>query len=372
MIEPYRRHSEDCPFRARGGGFLKCDCRLWGYGDIGGKPFRQSLGTRNLERALERIRQLESGAVVPAPARGKALAVAASEFVADCEGRNVRASTLRNYRLVLDCFAAAAPDRLPAITAETVSQFRIGRKKAASTANKELRVLRTFFAFCEARGWIEDNPAKPVRMALSNPQPAAPLSQAEIDRLFAAVDKLGGADPRAGEWRVRARAVLMVFLYTGLRVSDVALLEWASVDLRSRYITLRTLKNGARVKCRIPPDAVAALDALPRAGQRVFWTGDGLLHTAKNQLRVTIYRLGAHAGVDVHPHRFRDTFACRLLEGGADIRTVQHLLGHESVRTTERHYAQFVASHQALLDSATAALNFAPGPRVLNMERAKG
>lgn len=59
-----------------------------------------------------------------------------------------------------------------------------------------------------------------------------------------------------------------------------------------------------------------------------------------------------------HPHRFRDTFSVRLLESGEDIYTVSKLLGHSSVKTTERHYAPWVRSLQRILDAATSKLDF--------------
>jgi integrase len=66
----------------------------------------------------------------------------------------------------------------------------------------------------------------------------------------------------------------------------------------------------------------------------------------------------AIAGIEGHPHRFRDTFSVRLLEGRENLRTVQLLLGHTSIRTTEKHYAPWVQSVQRILDAATAKLDF--------------
>ena len=81
-------------------------------------------------------------------------------------------------------------------------------------------------------------------------------------------------------------------------------------------------------------------------------------HELHQQSATDMQRLGAIAKVKAQPHRFRDTFAVELLTNGVDIRSVQLLLGHKSVRTTEKHYADFVAAHQALLDSAVSTMNF--------------
>jgi integrase/recombinase XerD len=73
-------------------------------------------------------------------------------------------------------------------------------------------------------------------------------------------------------------------------------------------------------------------------------------------MRRTIERVCAAAGVDGHPHRFRDTFAVRLREKGVHMDQVSILLGHTSVKTTEKYYAPWVRSRQRLLDEAVATL----------------
>ena len=82
----------------------------------------------------------------------------------------------------------------------------------------------------------------------------------------------------------------------------------------------------------------------------------GKLHRT---LRELVHKVLKAAGVeDGHPHRFRDTFAKALLVKGVSIRTVSLLLGHTSIKTTEKHYAAFVPEYQEALDNATALLDF--------------
>ena len=97
---------------------------------------------------------------------------------------------------------------------------------------------------------------------------------------------------------------------------------------------------------------------MPIESEYFFWNGKSKLATAVGNARRTISRVLATAGVQGHPHRFRDTFSVRLLEQGEDLRTVQLLLGHQSIKTTEKHYAPFVRSFQKILDAATAKLDF--------------
>jgi integrase len=164
--------------------------------------------------------------------------------------------------------------------------------------------------------------------------------------------------------RQRARALVWALIYSGLRVGDVAQLRRAQLE-PSGHLVLRVEKTGVPLKVLLHADAIRDLESLPANGGNTkyfFWTGRGKVSTITGSLRRTIDRLGKLAGVHAHPHRFRDTFAVELLTQGADIRTVQKLLGHESVRTTELHYAHFVKAHQDLLDRATATLDFRPKP----------
>ena len=94
-----------------------------------------------------------------------------------------------------------------------------------------------------------------------------------------------------------------------------------------------------------------------------FWNDQSKLSTAIGNARRTISRVLNTARlkgqpIKGHPHRFRDTFSVTLLGQGRDIRTVQLLLGHTSLKTTEKHSAPFVDSFQRMLDTVTADLDF--------------
>ncbi len=147
-------------------------------------------------------------------------------------------------------------------------------------------------------------------------------------------------------------------LYSGLRISDTVKLPRTSVDLKTGKMLLRVMKTGVPLYLRLGPPAIEALETLPIEGEYFFWNGKSKLATAVGNVRRTISRVLATAGVEGHPHRFRDTFSVRLLEQGEDLRTVQLLLGHQSIKTTEKHYAPFVRSFQKILDAATAKLDF--------------
>lgn len=229
-----------------------------------------------------------------------------------------------------------------------------------STLRKEVAVLRSFFAFCMSHGWTRRNPAKGIHKPRAPRFVTLPLDQREISRL---IEFANGMLGRRG---IETRAVLFTLLYTGLRISDVSQLKRGSFNHRTGYLTLPwTQKTGAPVRLKIHADAVRALDQLPNPNNGELWFYlNGLKKEASRirKLRRRLDYLGEKVGIRANPHRFRDTFAVELLTQGADLRTVQHLLGHDSIETTERHYAHFVAEHQALLDRATAALQFGQQP----------
>jgi integrase/recombinase XerD len=384
MLEPKRRHLALCEHAPKGLNYLNCRCPLWAMGNLNGRRVRLSLRTTDLQRALFRIQELEGrGELLPAGSEtlGRAIAL----YLADCRQRGLAEGTLRGYSDFFSAVRAWFGETVPcgAITPEKLLVFRAGRRRqprkrdevcrpiTVSTSRKELEYLRAFFAFCLAQEWMPKNPAKAIRMPAEELQSADPFSPAEIEAVLSACDRLGpDADPRSVSWRNRARALVLVFLYTGLRVSDVALLQWARLDKKSGHYTLRTQKNNVALKLRLPPAVWDVLAQLPQRGPRVFWQ-HGERHTTENQIRVTLSRIGKIAGIHVHPHRFRDTFAARLLENGAALRTVQLLLGHTSIKTTEKHYSHFVSAHQALLDAAAASLDFGPKPVVKVKTRRK-
>lgn len=354
----YRRHLKRCAFRKKGQNYTLCDCPVWCYGRVGvGAPIRRSLGTQNWNEAIRRLMAIEVGEFTP-ESQGCSVTEAAASYLADCEARNVRASTVTSYRRTLGTF----PDMLLShVAAAHVSAWRAERRVAPGTQRKELEHLRFFFRWCCTRKLIGENPATGVKPPRVDQAPTLPYSQDEIEKLLAACDAIASDNPTdTGYIRRRARCFVLLLLYSGLRRSDAAVLPRSALGQENR-LTLRTEKTGVRLQVQLPEAVADELSRLPADNTEFFfWSGRSKPATVTGNLWRTIQRLGKLAGIHATPHRFRDTFACRLLENGADIRTVQKLLGHTSVRTTEKHYAPWVESHQKLLDAAAATLDFLP------------
>lgn len=353
MLEPFRRHLKTCPHRAKGPAYSACQCPLYAYGEHQGLTRQRfSLHTRDWGRAMARCAELMLGIEEP---EGGSVAASIAAYLSDCEARKIAPSTLKYYRRVLEAFSGFAPNSLAHITAAQIVRFRATRRVAASTLETQIGAVRIWLRWCLETGRIASDPAAGLKAQHIPPPEIVPLSQAEVSALLMSCDSM-----RMAASRIRARAILLLMLYSGLRIGDVAALRRDRIDWKARRLTVRTQKRGTRVTVRLPEDCIAALDSLPKS-EKIF--AGGTVHSTANSITKTLKALGKLSGVTrLHPHLLRHTFACRLLEGGAELRTVQHLLGHSSIRTTERYYAAFVASHQRLLDAATDRLDFTGGP----------
>ncbi len=211
---------------------------------------------------------------------------------------------------------------------------------APSTIARRLAAVRSYFRHQLLLGARTDNPAaalKPPRRPRSLPRT---LSPAETERL---IDAATGTAPRP----MRDRALVELLYGAGLRVSEALGLQKASVDLDERIV--RVLGKGG--KERIVPLGRPAADAVrrylalgrPHLDRRhrpdLFLNARGGALTRAGAFLI-LRRLAERAGLEpgrVHPHLLRHSFATHLLEGGADLRSVQEMLGHADLATTERY-----------------------------------
>ena len=370
MLNLYRRHLHKCPHRAKGQNHTKCTCPIWCDGEVAGKRRRESLKTRDWARAVKRAENLETG---PEGTRIiVSIADAINSYLGDCRARNLAGSTIEGYTKTLehlvDFCASKGIRAMDGIDLGALTDFRAGRKVKPSTSSKELETLRAFCAFAKKRGWLPENFARDLVPPKEDGPPTLPFGRDEVEQILDACGKLEDGNPQTVErTRARARAMCLVMLYSGMRISDTILLKRAAVDLDSGKLLLRVMKTGAPLYVRLGKPATEALAALPGDGEYFFWNGASKLYTAIGNARKTISRVLAVAGIKGHPHRFRDTFSVSLLEKGENLHTVQLLLGHTSIKTTEKHYAPYVESFQRVLDAATSKLDF--GTRIGTREK---
>jgi integrase/recombinase XerD len=262
-------------------------------------------------------------------------------------------STLKNYSRDIERFAKFLGTRGETLLeggADDIAAFLAALKKkrlSASTAALKVSALRQFYAFLYAEGLRADNPAAAIeRPRLKRPLPKV-LTADEARRL---VEAAGGDGPKA----LRLRALVETLYAAGLRVSELVSLPLAAYSPGKPHLIVRG-KGGKERLVPLGKSAAKALDAyLParkaflREGEASLWLfpsrgATGRLTAAR--FAQLLKELAAAAGIDparVSPHVLRHAFATHLLEGGADLRSVQEMLGHADITTTQiyTHVAQ--------------------------------
>ncbi|MEX2146052.1 MAG: site-specific tyrosine recombinase/integron integrase [Candidatus Rokuibacteriota bacterium] len=245
--------------------------------------------------------------------------------------------TLRSYRSDLVEFTRAVEEGVEQADSRAVRAFLASlhaRGLDPVTVARKLAAVRSFYRFLVRRGVVERNPARETR---GPRRPQKLVSFLPIDEATALVDAraLGGAA------RDRDVAILELLYATGLRVSELTGLDVEAVDRTER--TVRVLGKGR--KERIVPFGASAARALerylaPRAAARgaLFLNARGGRLTDRS-VRSVVRRAARAAGVvrRVSPHTLRHAFATHLLDGGADLRAIQELLGHSRLSTTQRY-----------------------------------
>ncbi len=211
---------------------------------------------------------------------------------------------------------------------------------ASTTVARKVVSIRLFFRFLCAELKLPGNPADLLELPRQQRRLPSVLTPDEVTRL---IDAAGQAPDRF--WALRARAMLEVLYGCGLRVSELLGLDLTDLSFTDRCVRV----IGKRDKERIVPVGSYALAAVRDylAGSRPHYLGrrqhSGLFlnHHGRKLSRMgflkTLRQCVALAGITrrVTPHTLRHSFATHLLEGGADLRSVQEMLGHASIATTQ-------------------------------------
>ena len=257
--------------------------------------------------------------------------------------RNLSPYTLRNYATDLRHFFAfldehdgsiGAVDKL--LVREYLSSL-VASGLASASVTRKVSTLRSFYRHLRSEGTLSVDPMLGVRGPRRERRLPTFLTQEQIDTLLAAPDR---ATPKG----LRDRAVLELLYASGLRVSEAVGVDVADIDLDDR--TVRVLGKGARERLVMMgrPAASALTDYLsdgrPRLAQRpetAFFLNRGGGRLSQRAVQIMVRKHALAAGIDrsVHPHLLRHTFATHLLEGGAELRVVQTLLGHADVNSTQ-------------------------------------
>ncbi|MDA8083584.1 MAG: tyrosine recombinase XerC [Nitrospiraceae bacterium] len=248
--------------------------------------------------------------------------------------------TVRAYRKDLEAFsefAKKAPDEIELIDIRAFIASQIKSGLSRTTAGRRLGAIRSFLKFLHREGRIDANPAKLV----SSPKTPKLLPKyLTVDDIFSLVEKPEGI----GFIHARDRAILELLYSSGLRVSEVAGLKTEDLNTKEGLVKVR----GKGKKERIVPVGSKAIEAirtylvekilLKRKQDALFLNRNGTPLSDRGIRRIVVKyaRLIGITG-PVGPHTLRHTFASHLLQGGADLRVIQELLGHSSLSTTQKY-----------------------------------
>ncbi|MEI6214797.1 MAG: tyrosine recombinase XerC [Desulfuromonadales bacterium] len=258
--------------------------------------------------------------------------------------RNVSPHTLAAYRSDLgQLLAFSLQEKGAAITAGDIDHLtlrrylaHLARTSRKSSIGRKLAAIRAFFRFLVRRGILEKNPAELI--ATPKKEQRLPF-HLDIDQ---ATTLMEAPDPEH-KHVLRDRAILELLYSSGLRVSELTGLNISEIDLATGMV--RVLGKGG--KERIIPIGEHAADAVRSyLEQRMAPGRDDVLFLNERGRRIN--RRSVQRIVDVHvlriaafkrisPHTLRHTFATHMLEGGADLRAIQELLGHASLSTTQKY-----------------------------------
>lgn len=351
----YRRHLAECPHASKGNRWTRCQCPIWVQGSIGGEAVRRSMNTSNWTAASTSVHQWQSsGRIGVLKPELPSIAEAVAAFLKEAETRNLAATTIQKRRELLEVkllpFCKSKGFRqLRDLTVERLRSFRQGWTYSPLSAAKRLEYLRAFCRFCVDSGWMERNPASALKTTKVAHRPTLPFSDEEVDRLLKAARKLH----EFGRYGPRIEPMILLLRYSGLRMQDAACLE--RKRLADDKLFLYQQKTGTPVYCPVPPEVIKALATVENDNERYFfYDGSSQRESMVKSWDRVFTKVGETADPPVprcHPHRFRDTFAVSLLLKGVSLESVSKLLGHSSIKITERHYAPWVKARQDQLEA---------------------
>jgi len=224
---------------------------------------------------------------------------------------------------------------------EELQHFAAGLHDIGIHARSQCRILsgvRSFFRFLQLDGYRDDDPTELLESPVLGQHLPEVLSTEEVDQLEASID--------LSKWEGhRNRAIIEILFSCGLRVSELVNLKLSSLYLTEQYV--RVFGKGSKERLvPISPKAIKELgfwfddrqqmNIKPGEEDYVFLNRRGV-HLTRTMILIMIKRQAVEAGIQktISPHTLRHSFATALLEGGADLRVIQALLGHESIGTTE-------------------------------------
>ena len=257
--------------------------------------------------------------------------------------------TLRNYLHAIRSFITWLDEpkkqvRISEVNQSLARDYIIESQQIRSkrTVRNHISALRSFYQFCQSRNYLNNNPFRNLTLPKLEKKLPVFLSQDELIQLLEAPLKLEISSPHAEMIRVRDRIIMELLYGGGLRVSEVVGLNHGDLDLPKSLV--RILGKGRKERVVPIPERTSSLLISFRenfcldasSSSPLFTSSKAQRLTSRNvQLRLKKYLAFCQLPKDVTPHKLRHSFATHLLDNGADLRSVQELLGHSSLSTTQ-------------------------------------
>lgn len=251
------------------------------------------------------------------------------------ERRQFSGHSIASYTSDLHLFFTEVTVPLAQVSFREVDQFvehQHHHGRAWATINRRLNALKHFFDFCLDQQWVRGNPVKPSHFVRrGRPLPKA-LSREQVQRLFAQID------------HPMDRALFLVMLRCGLRVSEVAQLKLDHIDWEQQALQVVQGKGRKDRRVYLSPDAVASVQQCLTqhpgdwAQGYVFWNRKRAARPLSvKAIQKKMERYAKAAGISASCHSLRHTFASNLLEHGAEVVTIRDFLGHSQLASSERY-----------------------------------
>ena len=256
--------------------------------------------------------------------------------------RNYSLHTIRAYMNDLtefEDFLIDASTEIEKVNSKIIKLYSLNlyTKNSKSTVSRKLTTLRSFFNFMVRKGNLKQNPANLIPLPKKEKELPVFLSVDEVFKLIDSIDQ-------EGILPLRDLAIIELLYSSGLRVSELTNIKVLDIDHRENFVKV----SGKGNKERIVPFGSNAREVILQYLRRrielkpkddfLFLNNRGSGLTTRSIVRI-VKKYGLLSGISkkISPHALRHTFATHLLGGGADLRSIQELLGHSSLSTTQRY-----------------------------------
>lgn len=257
-----------------------------------------------------------------------------------CEEKKASANTLASYLRDVRKFLEYAPAKLSKISNETVGAYLAALQeegKSVATQTRTIASLRSFFHYLMARGMIDTDPTKGFTTERSKKKLPQILSNSEVDLLLSQPDNTSLKG-------YRDRAMLELLYATGMRVSELISLNLNDVNTEIGFVHITSEKKDRMVP--LYPAAVTAIKNYIEHARNILLVkvSDTALFVNLSGERMTrqgfwkiikSYQESAGIKKEITPHTLRHSFAAHLLQNGADLRSIQEMLGHSDISSTQ-------------------------------------